>query len=144
MSKGLTEQQEIFSQTVASHPEMSLTEAYLLAYPKSNGKPQTIWSNASRLRNNPKIVARISEIKAKNAETLAIGKDDLLRVIRNYLFMEIDFTNPRKDLISAQLKAVELAMKLCGYEQAQNVNMTVTNEPKVILEDYDDGRGGYE
>ena len=144
MCKELTDQQELFAQTVANNPEMTLTDAYLLAYPKSTGKPQTIWSNASRLRNSPNIVARISEIKAQNGENLAIGKDDLLKVIRSYLFIDIDPKQASKELINAQLKAVEIAMKLCGFEQKQPIDVNFNQKPKIIYHAPDNGRGKHE
>ena len=45
------------------------SDAYRLAYDKTNMSSKTTWEAASRLSNNPKVVARLAELKAgKEAE----------------------------------------------------------------------------
>ena len=48
--------------------------------------------------------------------------------------------------IRGNLHAYELIRDGLGEKPSDKttVNMSVSNEPRVILEDYDDGRGGYE
>lgn len=48
--------------------------------------------------------------------------------------------------LKGDVNSLKLGLSLVDEmpSEQSDVNMTVTNEPKVILEDYDDGRGGYE
>ena len=48
--------------------------------------------------------------------------------------------------LTGDVNAGKLLLSLIGEapKEVTDVNMSVSNEPKVILEDYDDGRGGYE
>ncbi len=61
---GLTKNQELFAQLVASG--MSQSGAYREAYNTAKQKPSTVWRNASALANeNAKVSARIAEIRQK-------------------------------------------------------------------------------
>lgn len=82
---------------------------------------------------------KVSEANGKKLKQLGVTNgdqtNDALAVARIFLGMQAG--NP---------KMTELWLKLRGEmpKEVTDVNMSVSNEPKVILEDYDDGRGGYE
>ena len=48
--------------------------------------------------------------------------------------------------LKGDINATKLILSMLGEmpKEVTDVNMSVSNEPKVILEDFDDGRGGYE
>lgn len=62
----LTAKQEKFCQSIADG--MNQTDAYKSAYSAKNQTEKTLWANASRIANNSKVLARISELKAKIAK----------------------------------------------------------------------------
>ena len=82
---------------------------------------------------------KVSEENGRKLKKLGVANgdqtNDALAVARIFLGMQAG--NP---------KMTELWLKLRGEmpKEVTDVNMSVSNEPKVILEDYDDGRGGYE
>ena len=96
------------------------------------------------------------------AECLYVGRTTLYRWIKkvypgeSYETLQKIFSSKRKFQINAyrfeamkngNARLIERSMEEEGLWQkrdSQKLDMTVTNEPKVILEDYDDGRGGYE
>ena len=82
---------------------------------------------------------KVSEENGRKLKKLGVTNgdqtNDALAVARIFLGMQTG--NP---------KMTELWLKLRGEmpKEVTDVNMSVSNEPKVILEDFDDGRGGYE
>ena len=82
---------------------------------------------------------KVSEENGRKLKKLGVTNgdqtNDALAVARIFLGMQAG--NP---------KMTELWLKLRGEmpKEVTDVNMNVSNEPKVILEDFDDGRGGYE
>ena len=82
---------------------------------------------------------KVSEENGRKLKKLGVANgdqtNDALAVARIFLGMQAG--NP---------KMTELWLKLRGEmpKEVTDVNMSVSNEPKVILEDFDDGRGGYE
>lgn len=82
---------------------------------------------------------KVSEENGRKLKKLGVTNgdqtNDALAVARIFLGMQAG--NP---------KMTELWLKLRGEmpKEVTDVNMSVSNEPKVILEDFDDGRGGYE
>ena len=82
---------------------------------------------------------KVSEENGRKLKKLGVTNgdqtNDALAVVRIFLGMQAG--NP---------KMTELWLKLRGEmpKEVTDVNMSVSNEPKVILEDFDDGRGGYE
>jgi len=66
---GLTAKQEAFAQAVARGE--TLSDAYRKAYSTENMKEGTLWSEASKLMDNPKVITRVSAIqKAQEEKTL--------------------------------------------------------------------------
>lgn len=82
---------------------------------------------------------KVSEENGRKLKKLGVTNgdqtNDALAVARIFLGMQAG--NP---------KMTELWLKLRGEmpKEVTDVNMSVSNEPRVILEDFDDGRGGYE
>ena len=82
---------------------------------------------------------KVSEENGRKLKKLGVTNgdqtNDALAVARIFLGMQAG--NP---------KMTELWLKLRGEmpKEVTDVNMNVSNEPRVILEDFDDGRGGYE
>ena len=62
----LTANQERFVQCIIEGK--SQAEAYREAYPKQRSSDKTIYENASRLMNNSKIIARLTELRAELAK----------------------------------------------------------------------------
>ncbi len=91
MEKGLTNKQEKFSQGVATNDDQSA--AYRAAYNAKKMSNPTIWQQASRLMTNPKVAARIKELKAikrKIADKkFSINNETLLRELHNWAFSDI-------------------------------------------------------
>ena len=65
MSK-LTAKQEVFAQSIADGNDQAT--AYRTAYDAQSMKDETVYSNASRLMNNSKVVARVKSLKALTAD----------------------------------------------------------------------------
>lgn len=59
--------------------------------------------------------------------------------------MAMIFAQYGRAIEKGDVNAAKLILAMIGEapDDTQNVNMSVSNEPKVILEDFDDGRGGY-
>ena len=63
----LTGKQESFARLVALK-NYTFADAYRAAYEPRTGTDKTIWENASRVANDTKVSARISELRALSAE----------------------------------------------------------------------------
>jgi hypothetical protein len=104
---------EKFAQLVASG--MTAYEAYTQVGLKS---PQ----NAPRLRNNELVAKRIEELyerNARKAEMQALKRDDLIEILTEM----IQAVRPRLSEArpSDGLKAAEMLTKMCGWNQAEQV-----------------------
>lgn len=62
----LTAKQETFTQGIADG--LGQADAYRIAYDADGMKDSTVYSNASRLMNDSKIIARVAELKSQVAE----------------------------------------------------------------------------
>lgn len=62
----LTAKQEAFAQGIADG--LGQADAYRMAYDAEGMKDSTVYSNASRLMNDSKIIARVAELKAQVAD----------------------------------------------------------------------------
>lgn len=80
----LTEKQDRFCRFYLD-TDGNASEAYRMAYDTSNMKPETVWSNASRLLDNSKVIARISEIRAERAEASRIERDKVESVLMDII-----------------------------------------------------------
>lgn len=80
----LTEKQEKFCQFYLD-TEGNASEAYRMAYDTSNMKPETVWSNASRLLDDSKVAARISEIRTERAKSTTIERKKVEQVLMDII-----------------------------------------------------------
>lgn len=81
-NKSLTPQREAFAQAIASG--LNQSDAYRKTYPNSkNWKPETVWSNASVLMKNSKVLARVDELKAALAEKQIWTREDSVRELKS-------------------------------------------------------------
>ncbi len=92
-NNGLTHQQELFCQYVVDaygcDTKGILVAAYRKAYNcKSDAKAATHWSSASRLAENPKVAARIEELRAELRKTATISRDELITQDINILNLD--------------------------------------------------------
>jgi phage terminase small subunit len=76
----LTSKQEKFCQSIADG--MNQTDAYKSAYSCKNQTEKTIWANASRLGDNSKVIARISELKAQIAKKQLWTREQSVEVLK--------------------------------------------------------------
>lgn len=80
----LTEKQEKFCQFYLD-TDGNASEAYRMSYDASNMKPETIWSNASRLLANSKVTARIDEIRKARATASVIERQKVEQVLMDII-----------------------------------------------------------
>lgn len=120
----LTPKQEKFAQGVASG--MTQAAAYREAYPNSTKwKDSTVWSKASVLMSDDKVLARVAELQEEGAKiavyTLAehLGRlDDLSRGAES------------EGKYAEAVKAEELRGKAAGlYTERQQIDHTTNGEP---------------
>lgn len=82
----LTDQQENFAKAVALDG-MNFSDAYRSAYDTENMLPSSIWTEASLLKDNPKVAQRINELRLLVASpkimTAQERKEWLTEVIKN-------------------------------------------------------------
>ncbi len=94
--KDLTEKQERFCQFYID-TDGNASEAYRLAYNTSGMKNETIWSAASRMFDNYKVVARIKEIKIERAVASKVDRDKInseLMAIATFDINELYYIDP--------------------------------------------------
>lgn len=74
---GLTPKQEAFA--LAYVETGNASEAYRRSYNAENMKPETVNRTAKEQLDNPKIAARLAELKAAHVERHEVTVDDLIR-----------------------------------------------------------------
>jgi len=100
----LTEKQEKFCRFYLD-TDGNASEAYRMAYDTSNMQPGTVWSAASRLLDNCKVIARIDEIRAERATSSIIERKKVESVL-----MDIITADPN-DLYIVDPKTGKIKMK---------------------------------
>ncbi len=100
----LTEKQEKFC-IYYLDTEGNASEAYRMAYDTSNMKSETVWSNASRLLDDSKVTARISEIRTERAAATTIERKKVEQVL-----MDIITADPN-DLYTIDPRSGKIKMK---------------------------------
>lgn len=108
----------------------SQRQAYIDAYPESaNWKKESVDSVSSRLLNdNVKVLSRYREKQAEARASAAISRDAIIEQLK-----DIGFTEIEADRVSVKdkIKALELLVKILGYEQAQKIDMNVSGAMQV-------------
>ena len=104
----LTLKQKIFAENI--HKGIPFSRAYRTAYSSDGMTPKSLWEAGSRLSKNPKVVARLEELKAeKEAEErmLRLSYGDL--VINELRAIALNSRSGR-----VRIKALELLGKTIG------------------------------
>lgn len=120
----LTAKQEAFVQNIIQG--MSQADAYRSAYPNQRMSDKTVWEAASRLMNNDKVVARLSELRNELAKpSIKTGQERL-----EWLSQLIDSDDENT---TDKLKAIDLMNKMQG-EYVQKVEADVKQEFTINVE----------
>ena len=86
------------------------SDAYRLAYDKTNMSSKTTWEAASRLSNNPKVIARLNQLtaeKERNNRMFTLSYEDM---IINKLWDIAEHSKSGR----VRVKALELIGHSCG------------------------------
>ncbi len=118
----LTAKQEQFVKNIIDG--MSQADAYRNAYPNQRNTDKTTHENASRLMNNPKIIARLQELRDK------IANDKVMSATRRAERLT-EFANDEDPNVA--MKAIDLLNKMTG-EYVQKVEAEVTNAVNINIE----------
>ncbi len=122
----LTEKQDAFANAIASGSNQS--DAYRAAYNAEKMKPETVWSNASRLLNDSKVSARIAELKAELAKKeLWTREMSVKALIKAYKIAE------ESKNASGMTGAVKELNLMHGYNEPAEMRLTVVPRPLVAL-----------
>lgn len=142
----LTPKQEKFVQGIIDG--LSQADAYRSAYSTNNTSDKTVWENASRLMNNPKVTARIQEIRNEMMKPSIMSAQERLELLSRMARGEepervVEYRDGERVEIElpASLKtrreAIETMNKMTG-EYVQKVEANVSYEDnlrKLIGED---------
>jgi phage terminase small subunit len=120
----LTAKQEAFAQNIVSG--MNQADAYRSAYPGQRMADKTIWETASKLMKNPKVVARIKELRAELAKPTIMSAQERLEWLTELIKSEEETT-------SDKLKAADIMNKMQG-EYVQKVEADVKSEVNICIE----------
>lgn len=123
----LTPKQEQFVQNMVKG--MSQADAYRAAYSSNKMSDKTIHEAASRLANDSKISARLSELRGQ------LTKETIMSAQRRLEWLT-EVINGEED-INAKLKALDIMNKMQG-EYVQKVEANVTSEVNINIELVDD------
>ena len=119
----LTANQEAFVKNIIEG--MNQADAYRSAYPKQKMADKTIWETASKLMKNPKVIARLSELRNELAKPSIMSAQKRLEWLTEVINSEED--------INAKLKAVDLMNKMQG-EYVQKIEADVKNDVTINVE----------
>lgn len=102
---GLTAKQEAFAQAVSQGK--TLSEAYRLAYDCQRMKDASVWTEASKLMDNPKVIHRVNGLQQAKEERVLLDHARLKRLVLERLHAEA--LEAESD--SARIRALELLGK---------------------------------
>ena len=124
----LTDKQEKFVQNIIQG--MSQADAYRSAYPNQRMSDKTIWETASKLMANPKVIARLTELRNELAKPSIMSAQERLEWLTERIADDdVD--------INAKLKAIDIMNKMQG-EYVQKVEAEVKNAVNISIELSDD------
>lgn len=106
----LTPKQEKFCQKYIEYGDAS--KAYRDSYNAEKMKPETVNRTAKDMLDNPKIAARLEDLREKHQKRHEITVDDLLRELEEARQMGIDTANP-----SAMATATMGKAKILGLDK---------------------------
>lgn len=139
--KTLTNQQEAFAQGLFRG--LDLVTAYREAYPnQANNKLTTLKPNACKMAANPKVVARLAELRAPAIEKLQL--DDTRMMLEYRTIMESDardylqwddngvHVKPSSELTDAQAKAVAGVSERVNAQGIRTIEVKLYDRTKAI------------
>ena len=124
----LTAKQEQFAQNIIKG--MSQADAYRSAYNTSRMTDKTIHEKASRMANDDKVRARITELRGQIATESIMTAQKRLEWLTELVYNE-------ESCVSDKLKAIDIMNKMQG-EYVQKVQAEVTNAVNISIELSDD------
>ena len=124
----LTQKQEAFVQGILEG--MSQADAYRSAYPNQRMTDKTLWESASKLMKNPKVTARLKELRDELAKPTIMSAQERLEWLTGLIKCEEETT-------SDKLKAADIMNKMQG-EYVQKVEADVKSEVTISIELSDD------
>lgn len=100
----LTAKQELFVQGIIEGK--SQAEAYRSAYPNQRASDKTIWESASKLMNNPKVNARLTELREQMMKPSIMSAQERLE----FLTQVINGTKGEKvvEIVDGEAKEFEV------------------------------------
>lgn len=124
----LTAKQEKFVQGIIEGK--SQAEAYRSAYSTKNMTDKTIWEESSRLMRDPKVSARVNELRSQMMAASIMSAKGRLEWLTNLINNAEEGTNEK-------LKAIDIMNKMQG-EYVQKVEADVKSEVTINIELSDD------
>ena len=124
----LTANQEQFVQNIIQG--MSQADAYRSAYPNQRMSDKTIWEAASKLMANPKVIARLTELRNELAKPSIMSAQERLEWLTELIKSDEEST-------SDKLRAADIMNKMQG-EYIQKVETEVKNAVNIHIELSDD------
>ena len=124
----LTAKREKFAQCIALE-DMNQAEAYRACYSVRNMTDKTIWEEASRLTADPKVSARIAELRKEATTEKVMSAQRRREKLTELAGCEDPYIS---------MKAIDLLNKMDG-EYVQKIAADVQNEMTVNIELVDDG-----
>ncbi len=127
----LTGKQEAFAKLVASGSMLS--DAYRECYSADNMKSSTLWSEACRLAQNPKVSARIKDIQAD----MEADRRTIERRREEWVLKRLSEEADQADNASSRIRALELVGKTVGMftdriEQAETADRSASEIEKEL------------
>ena len=127
----LTGKQEAFAKLVASGSILS--DAYRECYSADNMKSSTLWSEACRLAQNPKVSARIKDIQAD----MEADRRTIERRREEWVLKRLSEEADQADNASSRIRALELVGKTVGMftdriEQAETSERSASEIEKEL------------
>lgn len=126
----LTIKQEKFAQLVVELGDNS--KAYRGAYDAGRMKPETVHRSAKALMDDPKIAARVDQLRAEAAKAHRCTVDSLLRELEETRVSALNRETPQ---CGAAVAATMGKAKLCGLDK-QLVELSGTITTRSTLADF--------
>ena len=124
----LTAKQEAFVHNIIQG--MSQADAYHSAYPNQRMSDKTIWESASKLMANPKVNARLTELRNELAKPAIMSAQERLEWLTQLIKSENETTTDK-------LRAADIMNKMQG-EYTQKIEAEVKNDVTINIELSDD------
>ena len=134
----LTSRQEKFAQLIALKG-LSQAEAYRQAYNAHNQSPETIYPDASVLANhNPKVIARIAELKASLTSEAVTTAADLVKELKQVGFATVAARDIRP---ADKVAAIDKIAKILGlYRDVEDERPRAVITNITVILDHGDSR----